>query len=98
MAKNEIEEPFRFEFDKNSQEKVVLQFTEYQGYRIFDLRVFFSDLADGGKFKPGKKGLTINVSHLGELYDGITKAVEYWREHEGAAAGETEEPGEKEGP
>lgn len=95
MAKNEIEEPFRFEFDKNSQERVVLQFTEYQGHQLFDLRVFWSDLGDGGKFKPGKKGLTINVSHLGELCEGINKAVEYLQEHE-RAAGEMVEPGEKE--
>jgi len=94
VEKNKTEESFRFEFDKNSLEKIVLQFVEYRGHQLLDLRVYYSDIADGGKSKPGKKGLTIGISHLDELLEGVTKAVEYWREHERASAGEEKDEGD----
>jgi len=78
MTQNdEMEKPFRYEFQKNSREKVVISFSEYKGYKVLDIRVYFLDLADRAAWKRGRKGITISIDHVEELLEGLSKAHAY---------------------
>ena len=72
-------------FHKNSEEKVVAQLTEYKGFRLADLRVYYQ--ADDSTFRPSKKGLCISLDLLPELAEAVRKLRE-------AAGGEGEDEGE----
>jgi hypothetical protein len=76
-----------YEFQKNSGEKVVVQFTEYKGKRLLDIRVFY--LSDDEQWKPTKKGLTLRRELIVELKQAIDKGTEEWEK-------ELLSPGEKE--
>jgi hypothetical protein len=67
------------EFQKNSGEKVVIQFSEYKGKKYIDVRVFYN--AGDGKvedWKPTKKGITISRDLISELKEGVDKALDEW--------------------
>jgi hypothetical protein len=54
-----------FAFDKNTREKVVASLSNYRGETYLDLRVFFE--ADGGRYLPTKKGVTLALDCLDDL-------------------------------
>ena len=56
-------------FSKNTQEEVRTQITEYKGYKLIDIRVWY--VKEGEDPLPTKKGLTLNV----ELYPELRKAI-----------------------
>lgn len=65
-----------YEFQKNAGEKVIIQFTEYRGHQVIDLRVFYNANAGGAKeeWKPSPKGLCVRTSQILELKTGVDKA------------------------
>lgn len=65
------------EFQKNAAEKVILQFTEFKGKKLFDLRIYCNAADDGQDelWKPTPKGISICRSLLPELKEGIDKAL-----------------------
>jgi len=68
-----------YEFQKNAQDKVILQFTKFKGKQLFDLRVYY----DAGKteedWRPTQKGVTVRLEFLQDLKEGIDKAFEEWK-------------------
>ena len=63
------------EIDKNSMEKIRIERTNYKGYDLVSLRVYFQDKISG-EWKPSPKGITFKV----ELIDEIISALESERE------------------
>jgi len=54
-----------YSFGKNAVERVHADTTRYKGHSLIDLRIHYED--DDGKWKPTKKGLTLNIDLLPEL-------------------------------
>lgn len=54
-----------FSFEKNSRERVVASLSNYRGATYLDVRVFFE--ADGGRYLPTKKGITLSLDCLADL-------------------------------
>ena len=59
------------EIDKNSMEKIRIERTNYKGYDLVSLRVYFQDKISG-EWKPSPKGITFKV----ELLEDIISALE----------------------
>jgi len=58
-------------FPKNTQEEVRTQLTEYKGYKLMDIRVWYKKgEADP---LPTKKGLTLGIEHYEELKKAVDK-------------------------
>lgn len=68
-----------YEFQKNALEKVKIQFLEYGGREIVDVRVFYTDPNGVGNYKPSRKGVSMERKHIEELFEGIKKAYERWK-------------------
>ncbi len=72
-----------YEFKKNALANVIIQFTEFKGKKLLDLRIYY----DAGKNKedwiPTTKGITISRGLIPKLKGGIDKALAEW-EKEGA--------------
>lgn len=65
--------------DKNSQEEIIVQLTNFKGYDLVDLRVWAKSLMDETG-KPTKKGLTVKPDLLPELIEALKKADRAYRE------------------
>ena len=59
-------------FPKNAMEEVRTQLTEYKGYKLIDIRVWYKQKEEE-EFKPSKKGLTLGIEHYKELKKAILK-------------------------
>lgn len=57
-------------FQKNKFEEVRLEVKEFKGQNLIDLRVYTSLREDGEKIPTGK-GLSVNISHFGDLKKAI---------------------------
>ena len=72
-----------YEFKKNALETLIIQFTEFKGKKLLDLRIYY----DAGKNKedwiPTTKGITISRDLIPKLKEGVDKALAEW-EKEGA--------------
>ena len=64
-----------YEFQKNAVEKVVIQLTEFMGYQVIDLRVFYNAGVTKEEWKPSSKGLCVRTGQLSELKKGVDKAL-----------------------
>ena len=67
--------PTIHEFQKNAAEKVIIQFTEFMGYQVIDLRVFYNAGVTKEEWKPSSKGLCVRTGQLSELKKGVDKAL-----------------------
>lgn len=59
---------------KNSREELRVSLTEFKGYNLASLRVWFQ--ADDGSMRPGKAGLVIRIERLPDLIAALEKAQE----------------------
>ena len=59
------------EFNRNSTEKVRFSLNSFKGHEYADLRIFYE--TDEGEWRPTKKGLTVSIELVEELYEGIRK-------------------------
>lgn len=65
---------------KNSRERVRIALDEWQGHQLVDIRVL-TQLSDSSDiWTPTKKGVSINVSHLGALATALAAAETKARE------------------
>lgn len=62
------------EIQKNSQEKIVVELSDYSGKTYFNIRIYFQK---DGEWIPTKKGVNLNVDNLEELKTAIEKAEEH---------------------
>jgi hypothetical protein len=60
---------------KNSNEVYRIFEKEYEGYRFIDVRIYYMD-KNSGEYKPTKKGISIMPNNVGEIIEGILKAME----------------------
>jgi len=65
-------------FPKNTTKEVRTQLTEYKGYKLIDIRVWYKQ-KDGEEYKPLKKRLTLEIDHYKELKEAILKVGEELR-------------------
>lgn len=63
---------------KNSREVLRIQLTEFKGYELVNLRIWYRP-DDGDELRPGNKGFTLRVEKLLELRAGIDQAIEQAR-------------------
>ncbi len=54
-------------FPKNKFEEVRVQVKEFKGYDLLDIRVYASGKGSPEEMVPTGKGLSLNVSHFGDL-------------------------------
>jgi len=59
------------ELSKNARERVRVRLTEYHGYRLLDVRVFYQDAR--GEWNPGR-GLTVRRELIPELRKALLAA------------------------
>jgi len=59
---------------KNSREELRVSLTEFKGYNLASLRVWFQ--AEDGSMRPGKAGLVIRVERLPDLIAALQRAEE----------------------
>lgn len=62
------------EFRKNSRSKIIIELEEFKGKKIIDIRVWFLS-GTNNEWKRTKKGIAMDVRHLGELSKGIVMAT-----------------------
>lgn len=62
-------------FPKNASEEIQTSYNQFNGNDLLDIRVFFED--DSGKYKPTRKGISLNVSQFAELEEAVRKAKEF---------------------
>ena len=62
------------EFSKNSREKVVGEFTSYNDYDLFNVRVLERDKRNNEQWVYTKNGLTIRVSLIPQLKELVDMA------------------------
>lgn len=60
------------ELEKNKAEKLRIELTEFKGYRLLNMRIYWRDPL--GEWKPGKQGLAWRVERLPELRQAIEEA------------------------
>jgi len=68
--------------DKNSQEEIIVQLTNFKGHDLVDLRVWTKPLLGekDAKETPTKKGLAIKPELLEELIEALKKADQAYYE------------------
>lgn len=76
-----------YEFRKNYFEKVIIQFKEYKGKLVIDIRAHYKVPETENEWKPSKKGICMSVCHLGELLKGLQLACEKWEKETKAGKG-----------
>jgi len=59
---------------KNPTEEVRVSLTNYRGYDLVDIRVFFQD--EQGEWRPTKRGVSLSIDSVAELREAIVKAEE----------------------
>lgn len=59
---------------KNSREEIRVTLESYQGRELVNLRVWFE--ADGGEYRPSKKGIAFRRELLPEVLAALGKALE----------------------
>ncbi len=67
-----------YEFKKNVGEKVVIQFSDFKGYKLIDLRVFYNAGLDKEDWRPTPKGISISRDLVSKLKEGVDKALKEW--------------------
>jgi len=68
-----------YEFQKNALETVIIQFTEFKGKKLIDMRVFYNAGVAQEDWRPSKKGISMSVDLIPELTKGLEKAKKAWQ-------------------
>ena len=62
------------EFMKNSAEKVKVEFSNFNGKELFDIRIYFNAKGADEDWRPTKKGVALSLDLVPELRKAIEKA------------------------
>ena len=68
-----------YEFRKNAFEKLIIQFTEYKGKKLIDLRVFYDSGENKEDYRPTHKGISLSREMIPEIKEGIDRAFKEWK-------------------
>jgi len=65
------------EIEKNNMEKIVIALTEFKGYKLLDIRIYY-DASPNREvdFKPSRKVISITYDLVRKVKEGIDKALE----------------------
>lgn len=61
-----------YEFKKNALEAIVIQFTEFKGKELLDLRIYYDLGNDKKDWRPTPKGISISRELISELKKGVS--------------------------
>lgn len=64
-----------YEFRKNSKSKVTIELGKFMGKEIIDIRVWFLVPGTANEWKRTRKGIAMDIRHLGELSKGVVIAT-----------------------
>ena len=67
-------------FQKNKFEEVRVQIKEFKGYDLVDIRVYTA-IKEGEDKIPTGKGISLNVSHFGDLKKALSETEVVLREN-----------------
>ena len=59
---------------KNKIEQIRISLSEFKGYQLANLRVYFKTEENDDEYKPTKKGISFRVNLLPEIIEGLTQA------------------------
>jgi hypothetical protein len=59
---------------KNAREELRIALTEFNGYQLCAMRVFYRP-EDGGEMRPGKNGINVRVEQLPTIIEALKAAV-----------------------
>jgi len=68
-----------YEFKKNALETVIIQFTEFKGKKLLDLRIYYDAEKNKEDWKPTPKGITMSRDLIPKLKEGVDKALTEWK-------------------
>lgn len=60
------------DIEKNAREKIRLSLTEFKGYDLVDLRVYYED--EEGNPKPTKKGISFKTGIISQVVEALQEA------------------------
>ena len=62
------------DIEKNAREKIRISLTEFKGYDLVDLRVYYED--EEGNPKPTKKGISFKTDIISQVIEALSQAEE----------------------
>jgi len=68
-----------YEFKKNALETLIIQFTEFKGTKLLDLRIYYDAGKNKEDRKPTPKGIAISRDLIPKLREGVDKALTEWK-------------------
>jgi len=69
--------------EKSETEEIRITLCEYRQKKYVDIRIFFQP-KDASEMKPTKKGITMNISQLYELAQGLSALMKSLPDHQEA--------------
>ena len=60
------------DIEKNASNKIRISLTEFKGYDLVDLRVYYED--EEGEYKPTKKGIALKPEMIPLVIEGLQEA------------------------
>jgi hypothetical protein len=60
------------DIEKNASNKIRISLTEFKGYDLIDLRVYYED--EEGDYKPTKKGIALKPEIIPQVIEGLQEA------------------------
>lgn len=67
-----------YEFKKNALANVIIQFAEFKGKKLLDLRIYYDAGKNKKDWRPTTKGITISRDLIPKLKEGVDKAFAEW--------------------
>jgi hypothetical protein len=59
---------------KNAREELRVALTEFHGYRLCAMRVYFKP-EGGGDMRPGKNGLNVRIEQIPDIIEALQQAL-----------------------
>ena len=67
-----------YEFKKNVGEKLFIQFSEFKGNKLIDIRIYYDIGESKDDWRPTPKGTYISRGLVPELKKGVDRAFNEW--------------------
>jgi len=68
-----------YEFEKNPNEVVRLEFCKFKSADYINLRIFYQADDGTGNWIPTKKGITIHADFVADLKEAVDRAYQAWQ-------------------
>lgn len=63
-------------FQKNATEEVRISLTNYKGYDLIDVRIYYLNVGSEEEWKPSRRGICMQRDHMQRLLEGLKLACE----------------------